>query len=320
MAVASPTESLLNVGRLEGLDFVTSGKVRDIYNVDENTLLFVTSDRLSCFDVVMKTGIPAKGKLLNQITSFWLKWVEEQGICKTHLITDDVDQMPESVKKHADFLRGRCMLVRKLEMLPIESIIRGYITGSGWKDYKKTGHVCGIKLDEGLQHCMKFPNPLFTPSTKAEQGLHDENISEARAREILIEMEKKDNTRVKDGNKLCDELKAKSLDVYNKAAEYAKERGIILADTKFEFGLNAEGELVLADEILTPDSSRYWPASEYEVGRNQNSYDKQYVRNWLEDIKFDKETPMAIPREVQMNTQAKYIEIFKILKGSDPVF
>lgn len=318
--MAAPVDSLLNIGKLEGLDFINSGKVRDIYKVDADTLLFVTSDRLSAFDVVMKTGIPAKGKLLNQITSFWLKWVSDNGICKTHLITDDVDKMPESIQKHANFLRGRSMLVQKLEMLPIESIIRGYITGSGWRDYKKTGKVCGISLPEGLKHCQQLPDVIFTPSTKAEQGLHDENISEERAREILVGMEKNPDSKVKDGNKLMDELIEKSKAVYLKASEYAKERGIILADTKFEFGLNKEGELVLADEILTPDSSRYWPGADYEVGRDQNSYDKQYVRNWLRDINFDKETPRDIPKEVQMNTQAKYIEIFKILKGSDPVF
>lgn len=316
----APTESLLTLAKLDGLDFVTSGKVRDIYKVDEETFLFVTSDRLSAFDVVMKTGIPAKGKLLNQITTFWLKWVEENGICKTHLITDDVDQMPANIKEHSALLRGRCMLVRKLEMLPVESIIRGYITGSGWKDYKKTGKVCGIALQEGLQHCQQLPEPIFTPSTKAEQGLHDENISEARARELFVELEKNPNSSVKDGNLLMDELIAKSKAVYMKAAEYAKEKGIILADTKFEFGLNSNGELVLADEILTPDSSRYWPGKDYEVGRDQNSYDKQYVRNWLRDINFDKTTPMDIPTEVQMNTQAKYIEIFNILTGEMPVF
>lgn len=316
----APTESLLTLAKLDGLDFVTSGKVRDIYKVDEETFLFVTSDRLSAFDVVMKTGIPAKGKLLNQITTFWLKWVEENGICKTHLITDDVDQMPANIKEHSALLRGRCMLVRKLEMLPVESIIRGYITGSGWKDYKKTGKVCGIALQEGLQHCQQLPEPIFTPSTKAEQGLHDENISEARARELFVELEKNPNSSVKDGNRLMDELIAKSKAVYMKAAEYAKEKGIILADTKFEFGLNSNGELVLADEILTPDSSRYWPGKDYEVGRDQNSYDKQYVRNWLRDINFDKTTPMDIPTEVQMNTQAKYIEIFNILTGEMPVF
>lgn len=316
----APTESLLTLAKLDGLDFVTSGKVRDIYKVDEETFLFVTSDRLSAFDVVMKTGIPAKGKLLNQITTFWLKWVEENGICKTHLITDDVDQMPANIKQHSALLRGRCMLVRKLEMLPVESIIRGYITGSGWKDYKKTGKVCGIALQEGLKHCQQLPEPIFTPSTKAEQGLHDENISEARARELFVELEKNPNSSVKDGNRLMDELIAKSKAVYMKAAEYAKEKGIILADTKFEFGLNSNGELVLADEILTPDSSRYWPGKDYEVGRDQNSYDKQYVRNWLRDINFDKTTPMDIPTEVQMNTQAKYIEIFNILTGEMPVF
>lgn len=306
--------SLISVGKLSGLDFVASGKVRDIYNIDDDKLLFVTTDRISAFDVVMKSGVPDKGKILNQITCFWLRWVVEQGILtKTHLITDDVDKMPEAVQKHKKLLEGRCMLVRKLKMLPIEAIVRGYITGSGWKDYGKTGKVCGIQLPVGLKHCQQLPELIFTPSTKAAVGFHDENISEARAREICKELD-----YIKDGDKLMDEMKAKSFQIYKEAAAFAKKRGIILADTKFEWGLDGDGNLVVADEILTSDSSRYWPGKEYEVGRNQNSYDKQYVRDWLEDIKFDKTTPITIPDDVQMNTRNKYIEIFKILTGQEP--
>jgi len=309
---------LVNVGKLEGLDFVASGKVRDIYNVDENTLLFVTTDRLSAFDVVMKNGIPGKGKILNQITCFWLRWLEQQGVCKTHLITDDVDKMPEAVRKHAGLLKGRSMLVKKLEMLPIEAIIRGYITGSGWKDYQKSGKVCGIQLPVGLQHCQKFPEPLFTPSTKAEQGLHDENISEARAREIVKSLLKVSSGKWPAGDKLMDEVVSTTKRIYTMASDFAKEKGIILADTKFEIGMDREGHLTIADEVLTPDSSRYWPGEHYKVGQNQDSFDKQYVRNYLEDINFDKTNPVEIPREVQMNTHAKYVEIFKILTGSEP--
>lgn len=314
--------ALINVGKLEGLKFLNSGKVRDIYEIDDDTLLFVTTDRLSAFDVVMKTGIPDKGKLLNQITTFWLNWVEKEGICKTHLITDNVDEMPEAVQKHKELLRGRSCLVKKLRMFPIESIIRGYITGSGWKDYGRTGQVCGIDLPKGLKHCQQLPAPLFTPSTKAEQGLHDENISEERAREILREVSKKAQARGEkypDGDDAVDQIKALSIKIYQMAADHAKMKGIILADTKFEWGLDKEGNLVVADEILTPDSSRYWPGAEYEVGRNQNSFDKQIIRNWLEEIKFDKTNPIAIPQKISMATRGKYIEIFKILTGHAPV-
>lgn len=312
---------LLNAGKLEGLEFVTSGKVRDIYKIDDDKFLFVTTDRLSAFDVVMQTGIPDKGKILNQITAFWLRWIEKQKICKTHFITDNVDEMPESVQKHKEFLRGRSMLVKKLRMFPIESIIRGYITGSGWKDYNRTGQVCGIDLPKGLKHCERFASPLFTPSTKAEYGLHDENISEARAREILKEKSKAANAageKYPDGDAAVDEIKAKSIAIYKQASDVAKLKGIILADTKFEWGMDEEGNIVIADEVLTPDTSRYWPGADYEVGRNQNSYDKQYVRNWLEEIKFDKKTPRPIPADVTKNTRAKYIEIFKILTGTEP--
>lgn len=310
---------LINVGKLDGLKFVAKGKVRDIYDIDENMLLFVTTDRLSAFDVVMKTGIPGKGKILNQITCFWLRWLEQQGVCKTHLITDKVSEMPEAVQKHAGLLEGRSMLVKKLEMLPIEAIIRGYITGSGWKDYQKTGQVCGIQLPKGLKHCQKFSEPLFTPSTKAEQGLHDENISEARAREIVKTLPKVISGDWPDGETLMDEVVNTTKKIYTLASDFAKERGIILADTKFEIGMDKDGNLTIADEVLTPDSSRYWPGASYTIGQNQSSYDKQYVRDWLEDIKFDKTNPVSIPREVQLNTSAKYVEIFKILTGSDPL-
>jgi len=314
----SKQASLLTAGRLAGLNFVASGKVRDIYVIDGDKFLFVTTDRLSAFDVVMKTGIPGKGKILNQITCFWLRWVEEKGICKTHLITDNVDEMPDCVKPHAEFLRDRCMLVRRLQMLPIEAIIRGYITGSGWRDYQKTGQVCGIDLPKGLQHCEQLPNIIFTPSTKAEQGLHDENISEARAREILHDMKDTGESLIEDSEALMDEIVAKSKLVYTSASEFAKEKGIILADTKFEWGLDKTGALVIADEILTPDSSRYWSRKDYKVGQDQDSYDKQIVRNWLRDIKFDKTTPIAIPSDIQMKTQEKYMEIFQILTGVPP--
>lgn len=300
-------EAIRDFKKLDGLKFITSGKVRDIYEVDDKTLLFVTSDRLSAFDVVMKNGVPGKGKILNQITTFWLNWIAENNLCKHHMITDNVDEMPEAVKQHKAVLQGRSMLVKKLKMLPVESIARGYITGSGWKDYGKTGSVCGIKLPEGLKHCQQLAEPIFTPSTKAEYGLHDENISAADAAKLVGEAL----------TKKCGDL---CLEIYKKAAAFAKTKGIILADTKFEFGLDEDENVVLADEVLTPDSSRYWPADQYEVGRNQDSFDKQYVRNWLEDIKFDKTNPVTIPDEVCANTTEKYVQIFTLLTGKEPVY
>eukprot|EP00123_Amoebidium_parasiticum_P009133 comp19268_c1_seq1/m.22082 comp19268_c1_seq1/g.22082 ORF comp19268_c1_seq1/g.22082 comp19268_c1_seq1/m.22082 type:complete len:296 (-) comp19268_c1_seq1:37-924(-) len=286
---------------LPDLKLVARGKVRDVYEVDEDSLLFVVSDRLSAFDVVMNNGIPDKGKVLNQISLFWFNLFKD--ICPNHVITDKVEEMPEKVQKYADQLRGRSQLVKKLKMLPVEVIVRGYITGSGWKEYQSKGTVCDIKLPEGLQNCSKLPQPLYTPSTKADEG-HDENIHPDKAAAII-------------GKELNDKMSALAIKLYETAAEYAATRGIIIADTKFEFGLDENGTLVLGDEALTPDSSRFWPADEYAPGKNQNSYDKQYVRDWLESINFDKTHPVTLPADVVERTLEKYVEAFKVLTGAD---
>jgi len=252
----------------------------------------------------MKTGIPNKGKILTQLSQFWFSLLDKQG-CKHHLVTADIDEMPAEVKKFEKELRGRVMLVNKLKILPIEAIVRGYITGSGLLDYKKTGSVCGIKLPEGLVDCDKLESPIFTPSTKAELGTHDLNIPKEEAIRIV-------------GKESVNEIQKKAIEYYLVALNYAKEKGIILADTKFEFGINDSKEIVLADEILTPDSSRFWDASKYEAGRPQDSLDKQFVRNYLESIKFDKTNPIELPKEIIAQTLSKYIDIFRRLTGQDP--
>ena len=289
---------------LPGLNHVATGKVRELYDVDDEHLLFVASDRLSAFDVVMKNGIPGKGKILTQISLFWLDLLGD--VVPNHLVTADVDEMPEPVLTHKAAIEGRCMLVKKVKILPIESIVRGYLAGSGWKEYRQRQSVCDLPLPEGLQESSQLPEPLFTPSTKAEHGDHDENIHPDQAAEVI-------------GKEMADRMAAASLGLYSKAREYAAGRGIIIADTKFEFGVDSAGEMVLADEVLTPDSSRFWPAGDYEPGRSQDSYDKQYVRDWLESIDFDKTHPVEIDGDVVMRTQAKYIEAFQLLTGKDPV-
>ena len=285
------------------LELITRGKVRDLYRIDDERLLFVASDRISAFDVVMDTPIPGKGKVLTQLSLFWFDLLAELG--PNHLITADIEEMPESVQRYADQLRGRSMLVRQLEILPVEAIVRGYITGSGWKEYRKQGTVCDIPLPEGLQESQRLAEPLYTPSTKAEQGAHDENIHPDRAAEII-------------GTERAAAVAQRAVALYSRARDFAAERGVIIADTKFEFGVDAAGELVLADEVLTPDSSRFWPADRYEIGRGQDSFDKQYLRDYLESIGFDKTSPVALPEEVVDNTIAKYVEAFRILTGREP--
>ncbi|MCF7956976.1 MAG: phosphoribosylaminoimidazolesuccinocarboxamide synthase [Phycisphaerae bacterium] len=273
------------------------GKVRDIYDLGDK-LLFVVSDRISAFDVIMTNGVPGKGALLTQISLFWFDWLADT--VKNHVITANVDEYPEPFNQYGDQLARRSMLVKKTEVLPVECIVRGYLAGSGWKEYQKQGTVCDIKLSDGLQLCDKLPEVLFTPSTKAEQGLHDENISPEKAEEIL-------------GKEASDYVTAKSMEIYTKAAEYAAERGIILADTKFEWGLDGD-EIILIDEVLTPDSSRFWPADKYQPGREQESFDKQYVRNYLEDIKFNKQPPgVVLPDDVVEGTLQRYIEAYERL-------
>ena len=284
---------------LEGLEFVKSGKVRDIYKVGENYLI-VSTDRLSAFDVILQEGIPLKGKILTSISEFWFDFTKE--IIPNHLITTNVDEFPEVCKPYKTILEGRTMLVKKAELIPLECIVRGYITGSGLKEYKKTGTVCGIKLPEGLVESERLPEPIFTPSTKAEIGEHDENITPEQARNIV-------------GADVYNIVKNKSLEIYKKAYEYAYEKGIILADTKMEFGIY-KGEVILIDELLTPDSSRFWVKDLYEKGRSQASFDKQYVRDYLSSINFNYQPPAPnLPEEVIKNTSKKYQEALYLLSG-----
>ncbi len=275
------------------------GKVRDIYDLGDQ-LLFVATDRISAFDVIMANGIPDKGKVLTRISLFWFEWLGAS--INNHLVTTEVSKFPAPFCDYADQLEGRSMLVRKTEVLPVECIVRGYLAGSGWKEYQKKQTVCDIPLPAGLKQCDKLPEPLFTPSTKAEQGLHDENISPERAAEII-------------GKEKADYVARKSIEIYRRAADYAAERGIILADTKFEWGQEGEN-IVLIDEVLTPDSSRFWPAARYEPGRDQESFDKQFVRNYLESINFAKQPPgPELPAEVVENTRAIYVQAYEQLSG-----
>jgi phosphoribosylaminoimidazole-succinocarboxamide synthase len=276
------------------------GKVRDLYSLN-GQLLFVATDRISAFDYVLATGIPEKGRVLTQLSLFWFDFLRDT--VKNHLVTADVDAYPAPLKKYAGQLRGRSMLVKKAQMIDVECVVRGYLSGSGWKDYQKTGGVCGIKLPPGLRDSDKLPEPIFTPASKAVTG-HDENIS-------FAEMCKRT------GKELAEKLRDMSIGIYQKAADYAAGRGIIIADTKFEFGHTGEG-LVLADEVLTPDSSRFWPADKYQAGRAQESYDKQFVRDYLESIHWNKQPPApALPDEVARKTSEKYMQAYKVLAGRE---
>jgi len=276
-----------------------SGKVRDVYQLDNERLLFVATDRISAFDYVLATGIPQKGRVLTQISLFWFDFLSD--IVPNHLITADVGQYPEALQKYAEVLRGRSMIVQRAEMFPVECVVRGYISGSAWKEYKASGKVCGIELPAGLRESEAFPEPIFTPATKEVSG-HDENISFARMCEIL-------------GSETSSTLRDLTLRVYKKAAAYARQRGIIIADTKFEFGRTAKG-ITLADEVLTPDSSRFWPADKYAPGRGQESYDKQYVRDYLEEIHWNKQPPApALPDEVARRTSEKYLDAYFQITG-----
>jgi phosphoribosylaminoimidazole-succinocarboxamide synthase len=281
------------------LQLHTSGKVRDVYKVGDQQLLFVATDRISAFDYILATGIPHKGRVLSQISLFWFDFLADA--VPNHLITADVDQYPASIRKYADQLRGRSMLVERAEMFPVECVVRGYISGSAWKEYKATGKVCGLSLPAGLRESDAFPEPIFTPSTKATSG-HDENISFDQMCQIV-------------GVETASHLRDLTLRVYKKAAAYARNRGIIIADTKFEFGRTAKG-ITLADEVLTPDSSRFWPADKYSPGQSQESYDKQYVRDYLEQIRWNKQPPApALPADVARRTSEKYLEAYFQLTG-----
>ncbi|HXY09632.1 MAG TPA: phosphoribosylaminoimidazolesuccinocarboxamide synthase [Terriglobales bacterium] len=283
------------------LELHISGKVRDVYDLDREHLLFVATDRISAFDYVLATGIPCKGQVLTQISLFWFDFLRD--IVPNHLVTADVDRYPESVRKYADQLRGRSMMVWRADMIPVECVVRGYLSGSAWKEYKTGGSVCGIPLPSGLKESDRLPEPIFTPAIKATTG-HDENISFEKMGEIA-------------GQDVSMELRALSLKIYSKAADYARERGILIADTKFEFGRTPQG-ITLADEVLTPDSSRFWPADQYQPGQAQNSYDKQYVRDYLEEIRWAKQPPApALPPEVVRKTSEKYLEAYHQLTGRE---
>jgi len=281
------------------LNLISRGKVRDIYDL-QDSLLIVATDRLSAFDVVMPAPIPDKGKVLTAISLFWFK--EMFDIVENHLITDDINEMPKICQKYGDELAGRAMLVKKAKPLPVECIVRGYISGSGLKDYKKTGTLCGIKLPSGLVESDRLFEPIFTPSTKADIGEHDENISHDEAIKLL-------------GQDCFEEVKRMSLDIYKRGATIASERGIILADTKMEFGIYKD-RIILIDELLTPDSTRFWPADSYKPGSAQPSFDKQFVRDWLEEKKWDKRPPApSLPDEIIAKTRLKYLKALEIITG-----
>ena len=294
------TQPLLQ-SSIKSLPLINQGKVRDIYDIDADKMLIVTTDRLSAFDVVLPTAIPGKGVVLTQVANFWFDRLKD--IIPNHLTgIDPVAVVSEDEKAQ---VTGRAIVVRKLKPLPIEAVVRGYIVGGGWKEYQKTGSVCGIPLPMGMQEASKLPEPIFTPSTKAEVGAHDENITFEKASELM-------------GAELAAKVRDVAIQLYKAAAEYALTKGIIIADTKFEFGLDADGKLYLIDEALTPDSSRFWPADQYKVGSNPPSFDKQFVRDWLEASGWNKQPPgPVLPTDVAAKTGEKYREALKQLTGRD---
>jgi phosphoribosylaminoimidazole-succinocarboxamide synthase len=292
-----PNDTVLQLD-LPGIKKVKSGKVRDIFDLGEN-LLFVASDRISAFDCVMPNGIPRKGEVLTQISYFW--FAQTESFQPNHLISHAGDPLPVALQPFSTQLAGRSMIVKKAEPLAIECVVRGYLAGSGWKEYRQNQTVCGVKLPPGLKESSALPEAIFTPATKAETG-HDENISFEQAAEIV-------------GEKIARQARDASLKIYRFARDYARKRGIIIADTKFEFGL-FNGELILIDEVLTPDSSRFWPADQYQPGKGQPSYDKQFVRDYLETLDWNKTPPAPpLPPEVVAKTQAKYLEAYEQLTG-----
>ncbi|HEY3416868.1 MAG TPA: phosphoribosylaminoimidazolesuccinocarboxamide synthase [Armatimonadota bacterium] len=294
------TLSALLTTDMPSLALLNRGKVRDIYAVDPQRLLIVATDRLSAFDVVMPNGIPDKGRVLTQISLFWFNLLRD--VARNHLISAQVQVYPPEIKKYRSQLEGRSMLVRRVKILPIECIVRGYLAGSGWKEYKEKGTVCGIQLPAGLRESDKLPEPLFTPSTKAESG-HDMNISPTEAAKLI-------------GRDLASKVEQTTLGLYKKAADYARTRGIIIADTKFEFGLDEGGNLILADEVLTPDSSRFWDVEKYQPGQPQESFDKQFVRDYLETLDWDKTPPgPVLPEEIIEGTRKRYLEAYERLAG-----
>jgi phosphoribosylaminoimidazole-succinocarboxamide synthase len=282
------------------LKLLRRGKVRDVYEVDSQRLLIVATDRISAFDSVSPTPIERKGEVLTALSRFWFARLGH--IVPHHLITTEIDEMPQVVQAHADELRGRSMLVKRTDVFPVECVVRGYLSGSGWKDYQRTGQVCGHQLPTGMRDSEKLAESIFTPATKAETG-HDENISEEQMAEIV-------------GREVMEQLREASLRLYTEASDYARSRGIIIADTKFEFGRDEAGAITLIDEVLTPDSSRFWPLDSYEVGKSQASFDKQFVRDYLESIKWDKQPPCPeLPNEIAQATTARYLEAYELITG-----
>ena len=293
------SKPLLNTS-IKSLPMINRGKVRDIYDLGPSTMLLVATDRLSAFDVVLPSPIAGKGAVLTEIANFWFDKLKH--IIPNHLTGIDPNSVVSDLEEKAQ-LGNRALVVKKLKPLPIEAIVRGYLVGSGWKEYNASGTVCGIKLPAGLQEASKLPTPIFTPSSKAEMGTHDENITLDKCEQLL-------------GKELADKVAKVSIQLYIEAAEYALTRGIIIADTKFEFGLDSKGELYLIDEVLTPDSSRFWPADQYTVGKNPPSFDKQYVRDWLEASGWDKKAPgPELPPDVAAKTSEKYHEAYRLLTG-----
>jgi phosphoribosylaminoimidazole-succinocarboxamide synthase len=292
---------------LDGLTLQRRGKVRDVYEIGDD-LLIVATDRISAFDYVLGSGIPDKGKVLTQLSDFWFAKMAD--LVPHHVIATDVTQFPEAARQHDTQLQGRTMLVRRTDPIPIECVARGYLSGSGWKEYQQSGRVCGIELPKGLTESDRLPEPIFTPATKAETG-HDVNISEDEAASLV-------------GRDLVTRLKQLTLAIYQRGVEHAESKGIIIADTKFEFGLarrspdgaEADRDLILIDEVLTPDSSRFWPKDEYQPGRGQASFDKQYVRDYLEEIEWNKQPPVpSLPDEVIERTREKYLDAYRLLTG-----
>ena len=291
---------------MEQFSPVKEGKVREIYDIGDSLIMYAT-DRISAFDVILKNKVTNKGRVLTQMSRFWFDYTKD--VIPNHMLSVDVNDMPAFFR--TEEFRGRSMLCRKLTMIPVECIVRGYITGSGWESYKKNGTVCGIQLPEGLKECDKLPEPIYTPSTKAEIGDHDENISYEKSIEVL------EKAFPGHGEEYAKKIKDATIALYVKCADYARTRGIIIADTKFEFGLIEDGEVILADEMLTPDSSRFWPVEGYEPGHSQPSFDKQFVRDWL---KANPDSDYNLPQEVIDKTIAKYLEAYRLLTGTELEF
>jgi phosphoribosylaminoimidazole-succinocarboxamide synthase len=295
------TVAALSHTSLPEFELLKRGKVRDVYTVDEDHLLIVATDRISAFDCILPTPIARKGEVLTSLSRFWFEQL--RAIVPSHFVTTDFNSMPAAVRGTAD-LDKRSMLVVKAEVFPVECVVRGYLVGSGWKDYLRTGEVCGHKLPDNLLESAELKEPIFTPATKAEEG-HDENITEAQVRDLL-------------GAETTDYLRETSIRLYNEAREYARRRGIIIADTKFEFGRDKSGQILLVDEVLTPDSSRFWPAETYAPGKSQPSFDKQFVRDYLETVGWDKQPPAPqLPGEVAAATTERYLEAYRLLTGED---